>query len=523
MADLDTYSLLTLFLLPPILIILIHKLFTTAHPKDRQTNPRLPNSFPIIGSYLAVRNHSKDRLTWMTAQLQASPTSTVVMLKPLFGGEHIITANPSNVEHILKTKFAVYEKGNVFTTILRDLLGHGIFNVDGEEWKLQRHVASHEFSTKSLRKFVEQVVDTELDHRLVPILAQAADNGMVFDLQDLLQRFAFDNICKIAFGYDSALLLPSLPDSPFADAFETAVAISSKRFRLPESMLWRIKRFLNVGSERQLRKAVSEVRDFAANIVKQKKQQVDDGPNLSSSESDLNPDLLSRFLKSGYSDEQFLTDIVISFILAGRDTTSVALTWFFWLLAKNPAVESEIVNEIKQSDENPEGSAYDYAKELVYTHAALHESMRLYPPVPEDSKQVSADGVDDVWPDGSVVRRGSTVAYHIYAIGRMESIWGEDWAEFRPERWLEEGEEGEGRRKKVFVGKDPYSYPVFQAGPRVCLGKEMALLQMKRMVAGVLRRFRVVPTAAEEFEPVLLPYLTGRMEGGLAVRFERRV
>lgn len=522
MDELDMYSLLMLFLLPPILFILIHKLLTTTNATNRKTNPRLPNSYPIIGSYLAIRAHSKDRLTWITAQLQASPSSTIVLLKPLFGGEHVITANPSNVEHILKTKFAVYEKGNDFTTILRDLLGHGIFNVDGEEWKLQRHVASHEFSTNSLRKFVEQVVDMELDHRLVPILAKVADKGMVFDLQDLLQRFAFDNICKIAFGYDSALLLPSLPDSPFADAFETAVAISSKRFRLPQSMLWRTKRFLNVGSERQLRKAVSEVRDFAANIVKQKKQQVEDETKLCSSESDLSLDLLSRFLKSGHSEEQFLTDIVISFILAGRDTTSAALTWFFWLLAKNPAVESEIVSEIRQSDENPKGSAYDYAKELVYTHAALHESMRLYPPVPMDTKQVSADGVDDVLPDGSVVKRGSTIAYHIYAMGRMESVWGEDWAEFRPERWLEEREEG-GRKKRVFVGKDPYSYPVFQAGPRVCLGKEMALLQMKRMVAGVLRRFRVVPTAAEGFEPVLLPYLTGKMEGGLAVRFERRV
>ena len=64
---------------------------------------------------------------------------------------------------------------------------------------------------------------------------------------------------------------------------------------------------------------------------------------------------------------------------------------------------------------------------MVYTHAALSESMRLYPPVPLDSKE-AAD--DDVLPDGTVVKRGMRVTYHVYAMGRSERLWGSDWAEF---------------------------------------------------------------------------------------------
>lgn len=71
---------------------------------------------------------------------------------------------------------------------------------------------------------METVVDTEIFERLIPILSAGANSGVVLDLQDILQRFAFDNICNIAFGYDPGYLLPSLPPAPFAEAFEESVS-----------------------------------------------------------------------------------------------------------------------------------------------------------------------------------------------------------------------------------------------------------------------------------------------------------
>ena len=72
------------------------------------------------------------------------------------------------------------------------------------------------------------------------------------------------------------------------------------------------------------------------------------------------------------------------------------------------------------------------------------------------------------------------------------------------------------------MGRDPYTYPVFQAGPRICLGKEMAFLQMKRLVAGVLKRFKVVPAAGDEFQPSFVFFLTSKMKGGFPIRIEER-
>ncbi|KAB2075456.1 hypothetical protein ES319_A07G222200v1 [Gossypium barbadense] len=338
------------------------------------------------------------------------------------------------------------------------------------------------------------------------MLSGAASDKTVLDLQDVLQRFAFDNVCKIAFGHDPACLLPSLPQTEFADAFEVATQLSSERFRAPILIFWKIKRFFNVGSEKCLKIAISRVRDFAKKIVREKKQELAGKSSLES------VDLLSRFLNSGHSDEDFATDIVISFILSGRDTTSAALTWFFWLIYKHPEVENEILKEIKEKSDMP---VYEEVKDMVYVHASLCESMRLYPPVPTDGKLAMED---DVLPDGTVVKKGTLVTYAPYATGRMEKIWGSDWSMFKPERWLERDEAGKWR----FVGRDPYTYPVFQAGPRICLGKEMAFLQMKRVVAGILRRFKVVPATEDDgFQPVFLAYLTAKMKGGFPIKVER--
>lgn len=122
-------------------------------------------------------------------------------------------------------------------------------------------------------------------------------------------------------------------------------------------------------------------------------------------------------------------------------------------------------------------------------------------------------------PDGTRVKKGMAVTYHPYAMGRMKEIWGADWAEFKPERWLErEATSGKWR----FIGKDPYMYPVFQAGPRVCLGKDMAFLQMKRVMAVVLSRFKVVPSMVDSGEPEFLIHLTAKMIGGFPVRIQER-
>ncbi|GKB66161.1 cytochrome P450 94B3-like protein [Tanacetum coccineum] len=416
----------------------------------------------------------------------------------------IITANPTNVEHMLKTNFQNYPKGAPFTDVLGDFLGMGIFNVDGELWSTQRKLASHEFSMKSLREFVVNVLEEEITTRLIPLLDIFSKNNEVLDMQDVLRRLAFDTICKISLGWDPCFLdFTRSTVSPLAAAFDVAAEATAVRGKAAANKwVWKVKKLLNVGSERKLKEAVGVIH-FAVNDIIRKRRE-----NMDGSESER--DLLSRFISAGHDDE-LVRDMVISFLMAGRDTTSAAMTWLFWLLTWHPTIEKDLLNEITSMIKEYDhlSLSFDDLKEMDYLKACLCETMRLYPPVVWDSKHAAEN---DVLPDGTPVYKGNRVMYFPYGMGRMENLWGKDCLEFRPDRWFSES--------GVFKMENPYKFSVFQAGPRVCLGKEMAFMQMKYVVASVLRRFELVPVSLDQ--PVFVPLLTAHMDGGLKVRVRKR-
>ncbi|BFG27111.1 hypothetical protein CerSpe_133840 [Prunus speciosa] len=462
-----------------------------------------PPSYPIIGCLLSFCNNRNRLLDWYTDLLAQSATNTIVVHR--FGARRtVVTANPESVEYMLKTNFNNFPKGKPFTEILGDFLGCGIFNVDGELWRTQRKLASHEFSTKSLREYIMNTLEEEVEKGLLPLMESLAMTAQVVDLQELLRRFGFNVICKVFLGVDRCCLDPSLPSPPLARAFDTASDICARRAAAPMFIIWKIKRWLGVGSEQRLRAAVEEVHAYVMNVIENRKKKMEEGVADTRQE-----DLLSRLIMAGH-EEEVTRDMVISFIMAGRDTTSAAMTWLFWLLSRQPGVEEDVVKEIDAAGERIlEFESLD----LRLLKACLCESMRLYPPVAWDSKHAIAD---DLLPDGTHVRAGDRVTYFPYGMGRMEALWGKDRLEFRPDRWFLEPEKERSALKKV----SPYKLPTFQAGPRVCLGKDMAFIQMKYVVASILRRFEIRPV--ESVEPVFVPRLTAHMAGGLKVLVRKR-
>ncbi|GAB2274631.1 hypothetical protein Dimus_009402 [Dionaea muscipula] len=436
---------------------------------------------------------------WYTHLLRQSPTCTIhvhVM-------RNIITGNPLNVKHMLKTNFDNYPKGSPFSAILGDFLGRGIFVADGDNWRFQRKLASLELGSVSIRSFAYEILSSVIHSRLLPLLSSSLSTEL--DLQDVFRRFSFDNICRFSFGVDPGCLQLSLPMPELAEAFDVASRLSAERALVASPWIWKLKRVLNTGSEKRLRDAIRKINILAEDIIEQRKKMGFSGKW----------DLLSRFMSTMPDDERYLRDIVVSFLLAGRDTVASALTVFFYLVSQNPNVESKIREEgdrvlekEEEEEENINGGFPRFSKlmsEMHYLHAAVYESLRLFPPVQNDSKFARDD---DVLPDGSVVKKGDRVSYHPYAMGRMERIWGSDCMEFKPERWLNDG--------GVFSPESLYKYPVFQAGARVCLGKEMALVAMKAVAISVIRRYDVrlvEPGRAPRF----VPGLTAILGGGLPV------
>ncbi|WJX92296.1 hypothetical protein P8452_73955 [Trifolium repens] len=465
--------------------------------------------YPLLGTLPEFILNRHRFLDWTTQILRNCPTNTAVFIRP--GKIHgIITANPDNIQHILKTKFENYPKGERFISLLHDFLGNGIFNSDGDLWKLQRKTASYEFNTKSLRNFIVENVTVETQTRLIPILSKATENNQILDLQNLLERFAFDNVCKLAFNVDPGCLGGDFTaGAAFMHAFEEAAMISSGRFMCLLPLLWKMKKYLNVGPERRLKQSIATVHEFADEIIRSRMEAKEAGGQ----------DLLSRFIETEEASPEFLRDIVISFILAGRDTTSSALSWLFWILSSKRDIKDKIIEEIEmvrlKSGDKTASFGYEELKEMHYLHAAISETMRLYPPVPVDTKACLND---DVLPDGTRIKKDWFISYHTYAMGRMESVWGKDCNEFKPERWLENDKDG----VSVCRSESPYRFPVFHAGPRMCLGKEMAYIQMKSIAASVMERFEVVALDKDTCPQHVLS-LTLRMKNGLPVNVKRVV
>ncbi|XP_074316542.1 cytochrome P450 94B3-like [Silene latifolia] len=494
--------------------ILYAKLSTKSSATDdthNKYNDNKPPTYPIIGCLIAFNQNKRRLLEWYTELLAASPTQTIEVSR-LGARKTVVTANPENVEYILKTKFNNFPKGQPFAELVGDLLGRGIFNVDGELWASQRKLASHEFTTKSLKEFVVKTLEDEVEGRLFPLLQTAANENKVIDLQEVLKRLTYDTICKVSLGTDPNCLDLSVPVPPLIAAFETAAEISARRSTTPVYLIWKLKRALNLGSEAKLKNSIETIHTQVTKIIQDKQK--------SFSKTDFNDqsasshDLLSRFLVAGY-DGELARDMVISFLMAGRDTTAAAMTWLFWLISsKNTSTRDSIRAELGTVKSSCQLGYEVVKRDMGYLQACLCETMRLYPPVAWDSKHAAND---DVLPDGTRVKKGERVTYFPYGMGRMEKIWGSDWSRFDPDRWFEKAQnDDDDNSRGVLKMVNPYVFPVFQAGPRVCLGKDMAFIQMKYVVASVISRFDFEPVSLEP--PVFVPLLTSHMYGGLRVR-----
>lgn len=393
----------------------------------------------------------------------------------------VLTTDPKNVEHVLRTNFDNYPKGPEFQNRLAELLGGGIFNTDGAAWHSQRKISSHMFTANMFKEHIWVVVRRNA-RMLRNILESSADTGRSVDIFNLMNRFTLDTIGEIGFGRNIGSLED--PTSAFLKAFDRAQQISFWRFLNP---LFPIFRFLEVGPEAETRLHFGRLDDYSRTVVRELRDAIEQSANpdgakaagVAWADQEARKSFVGLFMEEArrrgetYS-EDYLRDLVLNFLIAGRDTTAQALSWTIFCLIGHPDVEEKARKEAIEIC-GIRGPAYEDMPKLSYLQAVISEALRLYPSVPVEFKYTSRD---DTWPDGAFVPAGTTVMFDIYGMGRDTSIWGADAREFRPERWLE-----------MARVPDNYQFPVFNAGPRECLGRRLAMIEMKTCLATLLPQF----------------------------------
>ncbi|VFQ58680.1 unnamed protein product [Cuscuta campestris] len=483
--------------------------------RSQNKSVRNPTDWPVVRMLPAIVQNA-DRIHDYLTDLLVHNGGTFKLRGPWFANMHmLITCDPANVNHILCKNFKNYPKGPHFQRIF-EVLGEGMINADSEVWELHRKTTMPLMSHPRFRSLLEKTVSRALDHGLFPILDKHAELGTPFGLKEVFRKLGFDIGCMQLLDKDpGSLSLDEDEGHPALEAIRAGLNSILYRHVLPE-WCWKLQKWVfGVDREKRLSEAWECLDQFINPIIMERKQQQQQfGVNEDESNFSM---LVSHIQAHQGKSVKFLRDTFVTLIIAGSDTTGSTLTWLFWLLAKNPNVEERILQEIRQQinpQEDDEGKKVIVGAEdcqrLIYLHAAVCESLRLFPSVPLNHK-VSAGR--DTLPSGHVVKPNTKTIMPFYSTGRMASVWGQDCSEFKPERWISPA--------GGIQHQPSFKFPAFNAGPRSCIGREMALTVVKMVAATLILHYRYV--LAEPHRPVeISDSILLEMKHDLKVVFTRR-
>ncbi|XVE67860.1 hypothetical protein DITRI_Ditri09bG0021700 [Diplodiscus trichospermus] len=482
----------------------------------------LVTNWPVVGMLPGLVFNMDRVFDFFTHDILDLSAGTFKFQGPWFPTlDFVLTSNAMNVNYILSKNFLNYEKGSEFREIFKPF-GDGIVTSDSDSWKTQRKnlqllmIKNNKFVT-----YQDIVFRQVLEQGLIPVLEHVTKQGTEFDLEDVLQRFDYDNICLLALGFDPKTLSVSFPEVASKVAFNDIEDALMYRYVVPV-MFWKLLQWLQIGEEKRLSKAMKIADDFLYGCIATKREKLRSTTRVEEDEFDLLAALMIEEHEGGEIlsvsekiSDKFLRDTAFNFLAAGKDTISAGLSWFFWLITTHPHVETKILQEIKANspikiDRNTiKFFTSDELNSFTYLHAALCETLRLYPPVPINVKTAIQP---DVLPSGDHVGRNARILISFFSMGRNPEIWGDDCLEFKPERWI--SEHGD------IVHIPTYKFTAFSAGPRTCLGKDMSFKQMKIVAINVLWNYHVEVVEGQAISPS--KSITLHIENGLKVRIKRR-
>uniref|UniRef100_A0A7N0RFM0 Cytochrome P450 n=1 Tax=Kalanchoe fedtschenkoi TaxID=63787 RepID=A0A7N0RFM0_KALFE len=470
--------------------------------------------WPFVGMLPGVLLNAS-RIHYYFSHLLRQSNHTIKIKGPWFSNlNFILTSDPENIHYILSTSFANFNKGPNFKEVF-EVLGDGILVADSDSWKMQRKLTHTLFRQSNFLSLLETTAQQKVQNGLFKILDHASESGLQVDMQDLCQRFTFDVTWVFLLGSDLNSLSVELPAVPFAKAPDDTHEVLLQRHLKPRS-LWRLQKWFQVGVEKKAITAAETFDNFIYHHISLKRELNNRKSDRDEAdENDGSSDLISFLMQeevmkkcnnnSAKPHDEFLRDSVMNLLSAGRDTSSTTLTWFFWLVATNPLIKINtrdwtlFPNESRNPWRFP---SFAELNKLAYLHATLCETLRLYPPVPINRK---ASIKPDTLPSGHQVNQETEILLSIYTMGRMQEIWGADASAFNPDRWISD--------KGKIIDVPSYKFNTFSAGPRTCVGKDLAFMELKIAAAAIIWSYDLhVATGAQSASSLAL-----HMEHGLKV------
>ena len=404
-----------------------------------------------------------------------------------FGGARrtVVSTNPEFIEYVLRGNRENFNKSDIQVERMVEFQGKGLVNSHGEAWLRQRRLLARGFQADRMKSLFPMQADVLAD------IMKDFDSSDSVEMHQLMVRVTLRMVGKSLFGR-------SMGDTELeqiGDTISTIQAFIVRQIVQPYKMPW----FRISGQSdkhQQLRREADQI------VLRHIKARREEGTGES--------DFLKLLLETPYhdtglpmSEEQVLIES-LQLMVAGNETSSNALTWIFYLLARHPATITQMQEEIQEVMGEGE-ITYEGLQKLSLSRRVLDEALRLYPPFWMIDRIALTD--DEIC--GIHVPAGTLVVPYIYGTHRNPEIW-ENPETFDPSRF-------EAAKKK---GRPALGYIPFGAGPRVCIGKNMAVMQMLLIVASFVRSYDF---ELENDTPVgIRPMMLLRPDGPIKMQFRPR-
>ncbi|KAJ7826815.1 cytochrome P450 monooxygenase pc-3 [Mycena olivaceomarginata] len=448
--------------------------------------PEIPDTWPGGLSLLAeIRKSSYPGdflLDW------CDRWGNTIVAKLLFD-RAIFTLEPEYIKAVLATDFDNYWKGTDANGLGHSLLGFGMFH---------RTMSRPFFNKERISDF--DTFDKHTRDALARVQERLTE-GYAVDIQDCVSRFTLDSATAFLFGQSVDSLGAGLPypysapsylaNSPaflnhpsntYVRAFTQGQLLMLDRAafgrKWPLSEFWADR----VKPQRKVADAYVEgiiERALAEAALKKRAEYIKPDRGQEKQET-----FLSHLVEAT-DDKEVIRDSIFNILVAGRDTTAATLTFAVYMLAEHSDVAARLRKEVLAVVGNARMPTYDDVRGMKYLRAFINETLRLYPPVPFDSRTSKNAAV---WPPlrpgdkPLYVTPNTKVRYSVFLMHRRTDLWGPDALQFDPDRFLDE-------RLKKYLTPNPFIFLPFNAGPRICLGQQFAYNEASFFLIRLLQKF----------------------------------
>lgn len=408
-----------------------------------------------------------ERWNWLSLARQFLGSDTTETLSTLrdeygdvvrvyFDGEAYVVSNPGYVQHVLEANQGNYAKADVYDEELGEVFGEGLLTAEPTRWQRQQELIRPVFMPATIRTFSDLVA--EETRAMLDRWRGYADRGEPIDLLSETERVTLLIIGKAMFSTDMA---------EEAERMQEALHVFRDEFkRQTSSMGPTLPRWVPIPHNRRMEAALDYLDDFVYDLIDKRHGREDEFDDL------LTMLMQARTDDGERMDDEQVRDEIVTFLLAGHETTATALAWTWYLLAHNPEhhrrLHEAAVDAPWLEGDAPDATRFD---EQPFVKQCVQEGMRIFPPVPAFSrKTVEPDRLGPYQVDP-----GTELIMSQFLVHRDPTIW-DDPLDYRPGRFAEEAPE-----------RPRYGYFPFGGGARMCIGREFSLLEAQIILGMAVR------------------------------------